>query len=75
LQEYTAQETQEAILVKELDRLDMVLQAFEYEVDLNTPGRLQEFFDSTKDKFSHPWTLKIINEIYNQRSNHQVTKK
>lgn len=47
LQEYETQSTQEARLVKEFDLLEMILQAHEYEELEGTPGRLQEFFDST----------------------------
>lgn len=34
--------------MKELDQLEMILQAFEYEELEKKPGKLQEFFDSTK---------------------------
>ena len=43
--EYEQQETKESHLVKDLDKLEMILQATEYE---NQQGiMLQEFFDST----------------------------
>ncbi|XP_023710840.1 HD domain-containing protein 2 isoform X2 [Cryptotermes secundus] len=45
--EYEEQKTPEAKLVKELDRFDMILQAFEYETVESRPHGLQEFFDST----------------------------
>lgn len=47
LQEYETQSSPEARLVKEFDLLEMILQAYEYEELEKTPGRLQEFFDST----------------------------
>lgn len=47
LQEYETQTSPEARLVKEFDLLEMILQAYEYEELEGTPGRLQEFFDST----------------------------
>lgn len=47
LQEYETQSSPEARLVKEFDLLEMILQAYEYEELEGTPGRLQEFFDST----------------------------
>ena len=47
-QEYEEQSSPEACYVKDLDRFDMILQAFEYEQADNTPGKLQEFFDSTQ---------------------------
>lgn len=46
-QEYETQSSPEARLVKEFDLLEMILQAYEYEDLEGTPGRLQEFFDST----------------------------
>ncbi len=36
--------------MKEFDLLEMILQAHEYEELEGTPGRLQEFFDSTDGK-------------------------
>jgi len=43
-QEYEKQLTNESKFVKDLDRFDMILQAFEYEVADNRPQQLQEFF-------------------------------
>ena len=47
-QEYELQESAESRFVKDLDRLDMVIQAYEYEQQEQRPGFLQEFFDSTE---------------------------
>lgn len=47
VQEYETQSSAEARLVKQFDLLEMILQAHEYEELEGTPGRLQEFFDST----------------------------
>lgn len=49
-QEYENETTPEAKYVKDLDKFDMILQAFEYEQAENTPMKLQEFFDSTNGK-------------------------
>lgn len=65
--EYESGKTAEAKFVKDLDRLDMVMQAFEYEKRDNCPMKHQEFFDSTKGKFSHPLVINIVNEINAQR--------
>ncbi|KAK8756844.1 hypothetical protein V5799_000456 [Amblyomma americanum] len=46
-EEYEAQNSPESKVVKDLDMFDMILQAHEYEVEMQDPGRLQEFFDST----------------------------
>jgi putative hydrolase of HD superfamily len=53
--------------VKELDRFDMILQAFEYEKAENRPHGLQEFFHSTSGKFSHPSIMSLVNELNKQR--------
>jgi putative hydrolase of HD superfamily len=54
--------------VKELDRFDMILQAFEYETVESRPHGLQEFFDSTAGKFSHPLVTSLVAELNKQRS-------
>ena len=48
LQEYETQSSEEAKFVKDVDRFDMILQAYEYEQSDNRPGQLQDFYDSTK---------------------------
>lgn len=53
--------------MKDLDRLDMVMQALEYEKRDNCPGTHQEFFDSTEGKFNHPMVRRVVEEIKNQR--------
>ncbi|KAK3931167.1 5'-deoxynucleotidase HDDC2 [Frankliniella fusca] len=66
--EYEAKSTSEAKFVKELDNLDMILEAFSYEKAENQPGHLQEFFDSTEGKFAHPLILSIVKELHKRRS-------
>lgn len=58
--------------MKELDNFDMILEAFSYEKAHNQPGHLQEFFDSTKEKFSHPLVLSLVTEL-NRRRNSAAT--
>lgn len=53
--------------MKDLDRLDLVMQAFEYEKRDNCPRGHQEFFDSTEGKFTHPMVVEIVNRIRSQR--------
>lgn len=67
LQEYENAQSAESRFVKDLDRLDMVMQAFEYEKRDNCLLKHQEFFDSTEGKFNHPFVKKLVNEIYEQR--------
>lgn len=67
LQEYEKNESPESKFVKDLDRLDMVMQALEYEKRDDCPGTHQEFFDSTEGKFNHPMVQRLVEEIKNQR--------
>lgn len=68
LKEYELGESAESRFVKDLDRLDMVMQAFEYEKRDNCLLKHQEFFDSTAGKFKHPFVKKLVEEIYKQRN-------
>ncbi|OAD52577.1 HD domain-containing protein 2 [Eufriesea mexicana] len=61
--EYEKQESPEAKYVKDLDRLDLIMQAYEYEKRDNIPGKLEEFFSSTNGKFRHPFIKKLASEI------------
>ncbi|KAK7084706.1 HD domain-containing protein 2 [Halocaridina rubra] len=66
--EYEEQKTPEAVLVKDLDKFDMILQAFEYETDQDRPGTLDEFFKSTEGIFKHPKVKLWVEELYKQRN-------
>jgi len=69
MQEYEDGITGEAKLVKDLDRFDMILQAYEYELAEEKPKFCQEFFDSTKTFFenSHPAVKKLCENLYKVR--------
>ncbi|KFP41693.1 HD domain-containing protein 2, partial [Chlamydotis macqueenii] len=67
-EEYENQHTAEAKFVKQLDQCEMILQAFEYEELENTPGRLQDFYDSTAGKFVHPEMLQLVSQINAERN-------
>ena len=56
--EYEAGTTDEAKLVKDLDKLEMTLQALEYEGDGKNGKSLDGFFDSTRGK----WRTKLGEE-------------
>ncbi|XP_046643347.1 5'-deoxynucleotidase HDDC2-like [Daphnia pulicaria] len=66
--EYENQETQEAILVKDLDRFDMICQAYEYEEFHKTPLALQEFFVATEGRFKHPEVKRWVDELNQKRA-------
>lgn len=70
-QEYENQSSGEASFVKDLDRFDMILQAFEYEKSSKNTLNLQEFFDSTEGKFKHPLVTTLVSELNKKRSDFQ----
>uniref|UniRef100_A0A8C6CTB3 5'-deoxynucleotidase HDDC2 n=1 Tax=Moschus moschiferus TaxID=68415 RepID=A0A8C6CTB3_MOSMO len=67
-EEYETQSSAEAKFVKQLDQYEMILQASEYEDLENKPGRLQDFFDSTAGKFSHPEVVQLVSELEAERN-------
>ncbi|KAM8963309.1 5'-deoxynucleotidase HDDC2 [Lycaon pictus] len=67
-EEYENQSSAEAKFVKQLDQCEMILQASEYEDAENKPGRLQDFFDSTAGKFSHPEIVQLVSELEAERN-------
>lgn len=67
IQEYEENKSPESRFVKDLDRLDMVLQAYEYEKRDHSPLQHQEFFDSTEGKFNHPFVVRLVEQIKSQR--------
>ncbi|XP_018598033.1 5'-deoxynucleotidase HDDC2 [Scleropages formosus] len=69
-EEYESQLSPEARLVKELDQLEMVLQAHEYEELENNPGKMQEFFDTTQGRFHNPEVLQLVNSLNQERAAH-----
>lgn len=65
--EYEKQESPEAKYVKDLDILDLMMQAYEYEKRDNVPGVLEEFFVATSGKIRHPFISKMATEITAKR--------
>lgn len=71
-EEYESQKTREAQFVKDVDRFEMILQAFEYENEENRAQGLQEFFDSTDGKFKHPLVKSWVQELYQLRNSSEI---
>ncbi|XP_014676665.1 PREDICTED: HD domain-containing protein 2-like [Priapulus caudatus] len=67
-EEYEAQETPEARVVKDLDRFDMVMQAYEYERLEDRAGEFQEFYQSTNGTFRHPEVKDWVVELNRMRA-------
>merc|ERR1712112_592760 len=60
----------EAQIIKDLDKFDMILQAWEYEKRDKKGKYLQQFFDSTMTKFSTIPVKKWQRELLNKRDAH-----
>ncbi|XP_033100685.1 HD domain-containing protein 2-like [Anneissia japonica] len=69
-EEYEQQSSPESKWVKDLDRYEMIHQAFDYEKQENKPASLQEFFDCTKGTFQHDEIKKWVQELETQREAH-----
>lgn len=64
-QEYEDHATPEAILVKDFDKFEMILQADEYEKSQDK--QLDDFFNSTRGKFKTPEVQSWAKELESQR--------
>lgn len=64
--EYEAQQTREARFVKDMDLLEMIVQAHGYE-EMNHGKDLGSFFTSG-EKISHPWAKAIFQTLRDSRS-------
>eukprot|EP00199_Chlamydomonas_sp_CCMP681_P006456 CAMPEP_0119116108 /NCGR_PEP_ID=MMETSP1180-20130426/52105_1 /TAXON_ID=3052 ORGANISM="Chlamydomonas cf sp, Strain CCMP681" /NCGR_SAMPLE_ID=MMETSP1180 /ASSEMBLY_ACC=CAM_ASM_000741 /LENGTH=199 /DNA_ID=CAMNT_0007105223 /DNA_START=102 /DNA_END=701 /DNA_ORIENTATION=+ len=64
--EYEANQSKEAKLVKDFDKLEMIIQAHEYEQDQGKA--LQEFFDSTEGRFTTDTGKAWAAELYARRA-------
>eukprot|EP00531_Pseudo-nitzschia_arenysensis_P011425 CAMPEP_0116142930 /NCGR_PEP_ID=MMETSP0329-20121206/15174_1 /TAXON_ID=697910 /ORGANISM="Pseudo-nitzschia arenysensis, Strain B593" /LENGTH=209 /DNA_ID=CAMNT_0003638205 /DNA_START=234 /DNA_END=863 /DNA_ORIENTATION=- len=73
--EYEAGETPEAKLVKDMDKLEMILQALEYESDGENEESLDGFFDSTRGKWRTPIGAAWGEEIEKRRKKLHEEKK
>jgi 5'-deoxynucleotidase YfbR-like HD superfamily hydrolase len=76
-EEYEARTTNEARLVKDLDRFDMIAQAYEYEIQDDERGGnldLSEFFDAAS-KIEHPEVRSWADELMRRRKKKMMKKK
>lgn len=69
--EYEACETPEAVVAKNLDKYEMIVQADEYEREQGHD--LSDFFASTKQSFSHPEVLAWAEELWGQRDKRRAS--
>lgn len=70
-QEITEEATQEAKILKQLERLEMAVQAMEYEEEFGK--NLSEFFKNASFHINHPYLKKLLNTVKNTRPKRHST--
>jgi len=63
--EFEENKTKEAQLVKQLDKLEMAIQAYEYEKEHKI--NLEEFFENSETAIKNPYLKKILSELEKSR--------
>ncbi|KAG9065862.1 HD domain-containing protein 2 [Linnemannia hyalina] len=71
-EEYEAAATPEALLVKDFDKFEMIMQALEYEKSEDVT--LEDFFAGTRGKFKHPMVTGWVDELEAERAQHRAIK-
>ncbi|KAI1297781.1 hypothetical protein EDD11_006929 [Mortierella claussenii] len=71
-EEYEAASTPEALLVKDFDKFEMVMQALEYEK--SEDATLEDFFAGTRGKFKHPMVTAWVHELDAERAESRAIK-
>lgn len=71
--EYEKQETIASNYVFDFDKLDMLIQANQYEKDQGLD--LQEFFDTTVHRFKTPYGLSVTIRLYHSLANQNTNRK
>ncbi|KAG0227969.1 HD domain-containing protein 2 [Mortierella sp. GBA43] len=71
-EEYEAAATPEALLVKDFDKFEMIVQALEYEQ--SEGAELEQFFAGTRGKFKHPMVTAWVNELDAERAQFRAIK-
>ncbi|KAG0311511.1 HD domain-containing protein 2 [Dissophora globulifera] len=71
-EEYEGASTPEALLVKDFDKFEMIMQAFEYEK--TEDATLEDFFAGTRGKFKHPMVTAWVNELEAERAQSRAIK-
>ncbi|CAH8629488.1 unnamed protein product [Schistosoma bovis] len=67
--EYVDQQTPEAVICKDFDKFEMLLQAYEYEHETLEPGKLESFFKGALGTFSTSLGQKWVKELCSLRKN------
>jgi len=61
--EFVEGKTEEAKLVKQLDKLEMAIQAWEYVQESSDPSSAREFFASAKEQVSDKELLELLRQV------------
>lgn len=72
--EYEEQKTLEAVVVKNLDKLDMLLQAYEYIKKYPEMSKLSEFMEYNEKNITLPVFLPELKEIKSRQTEHSAQK-
>ena len=65
--EFEHQETRESVILKQLDRLEMVMTALEYEKDINNSKKLDEFWESARKIIREPLIVDWFKQLESKR--------
>ena len=68
--EFEKGDSEEAKLVKQLDKIEMIFQALEYELAGNDPKKLAEFWDYTEKILSHTNLIDVFQYLNSLRKQH-----
>ncbi len=74
LVEFIERRTEEAVLCKQIDKMEMILQALEYEEDGCSEERLQEFWSNVESELGHPYLKIMFKVLRNEKDKLQVVK-
>ncbi len=67
--EYEHQESREAKILKQLDRLEMVMSALEYEEAIEDSKKLDEFWESARKAIIEPLIAGWFKQLESKRKN------
>lgn len=65
--EFEHQESRESRILKQLDRLEMVITALGYEKDLSDPKKLDEFWESARKTIKEPLIIDWFKKLESKR--------
>lgn len=61
-------------MCKDLDKFEMILQAYEYEVEADKPGWLEDFFKNTEGIFTYPCVREWVEALRKERAEFAAKK-